>query len=258
MSVQERTPDTAASAQSKRNAPGALPRVLFVLTNHTRLGAADDASAERTGYHRSETAHPWHMMTTAGFSVTLASPAGGQVCMDPSSANHEDSVNQAFLADARVKAQLDDTPALGALPLPDFAALYFPGGHGTMWDLPDSVDVQHAVLWMVDAGRPVGAVCHGPAALVNARLDDGSWLVAGRTLSAFTDAEERATGKHRLMPFALASTLAARGATLHEAPDFEPAMSVDGCLVTGQNPASARQVARTLIIRLQAGLEFGE
>ncbi|MEL7448015.1 MAG: type 1 glutamine amidotransferase domain-containing protein [Pseudomonadota bacterium] len=256
--MKERTPDTEASAQGQRTAGGLSPRVLFVLTNHTLLGDADDASAEPTGYHLSETAHPWHMMTAAGFAVTLASPAGGPVHMDPSSADLDDPVNQAFLADARVKPGLVDTPSLRSLALPEFAALYFPGGHGTMWDLPDSADVQHAVRWMMDAGRPVGAVCHGPAALVNVRLDDGSWLVAGKTVSAFTDAEERATGKDQLMPFALASTLAARGATLHEAADFEPAISVDGCLVTGQNPASARQVARTLIERLRAGLEFGD
>lgn len=229
---------------------GAGRKILFVLTNHRRLGAAGDRQAEETGFHLSETAHPWQLLGAAGFHIDLASPAGGRVSMDPSSADLQDAVNSAFLANEKVRAQLADTPALTNLEILDYVALYFPGGHGTMWDLPHSPAVHGAVRTMVEAGRPVAAVCHGPAALVNVKLGDGRWLVEGKTVSAFTDEEELATGKAHLMPFSLARKLVEHGAILHKAANFEFALSSDGGLITGQNPCSALAVARALRDRL--------
>ena len=226
--------------------------VLFVLTNHDRLGEAGDQSAERTGFHLAEAAHPWQVLIAAGFDVALASPLGGVAPIDPSSADLGDPVARAFLADNRMQTQVACTLALASLNLHDYKAIYFPGGHGTMWDLPHNGDVQKAVLTAYDNGMPVAAVCHGPAALVNVKLADGSWLVEGKTVSAFTDEEEIATAKQHLMPFSLGSTLIEHGAIHHKAANFEAAVSVHDGLITGQNPASARGVGEAIRDLLQA------
>ncbi len=218
-------------------------RVLFVLTGHDRLGDATDASAEKTGFHLYEAAKPWGKLTDAGFDVVLVTPEGGPAPIDPSSADFGNADCLRFLDDPDVARAIERSPSLNDVNVDDFDAIYFPGGHGTMWDLPTSASVSSAVAAMHERGKVIAAVCHGPAALVNVRRSDGGWLVDGKTVSAFSDEEERATGKDMLMPFALASMLEKRGATLNIAPDFEACVSVDGQLVTGQNPASADGVA---------------
>jgi putative intracellular protease/amidase len=134
-----------------------------------------------------------------------------------------------------------------------YAAIFFAGGHGAMWDFPDSPGVQAAVRTIYEAGGIVAAVCHGPSALVNATLSDGSYLVAGKDLSAFTDEEERAVGLDQVVPFLLASTLAARGAHHHAAENWRSKVVVDGRLVTGQNPQSASGVGEAIRDLVLAG-----
>ncbi len=221
-------------------------KTLFVLTGHDRLGPADDRSADRTGFHLAEAARPWSVLTQAGFTVDLATPQGGAAPIDPSSRDLDDPDSKAFLSDSRVKSQLDKTAALGDVRLDEYAAIYFPGGHGTMWDLPDNDDVKAAVRTMYEDGKVVAAVCHGPAAFVNVKLSDGRWLVSGRTLSVFTDQEEKAVEKDKVVPFLLADTLEKRGATIDKADNFEKSVSVDERIVTGQNPASARGVGEAI------------
>ncbi|MDJ0758233.1 MAG: type 1 glutamine amidotransferase domain-containing protein [Woeseiaceae bacterium] len=221
-------------------------RVLFVLTGHDRLGDAKDDLAEKTGFHLYEAAKPWVMLRDAGFETVLVTPTGGPAPIDPSSADYDNEDCQRFLADPDVKSALEQSLALHDVDLDDFDAIYFPGGHGTMWDLPTDVSVSAAVISMYERGKVIAAICHGPAALVNAKCPDGRWLVDGKTVSAFTDEEERATGKDTLMPFALSSTLAERGARLKSETNFEACVSVDGQLVTGQNPASAEGVAEAI------------
>lgn len=230
-------------------------KILFVLTNHDRLGPAEAESAEPTGFHLSEAATPWKVLTDAGFDVDLATPAGGRAPIDPSSKDLDDDANKAFLNDSKVRSQLGRTPSLASIDLDHYEAIYFPGGHGTMWDLPESADVRRAVRRMFEHGKIVGAVCHGPAALVNVKLSDGSWLVDGRKLSAFTDEEEKAVQKDDVMPFMLASKLVERGAKHEKAGNFEASVSVDGNLVTGQNPASAQGVGEAIRDRVRERLE---
>lgn len=217
-------------------------KALFVLTGHDRLGEASDSSAEKTGFHLFEAAKPWGILTDAGIDVDVVTPAGGNAPIDPSSRDLDNEDNARFINDPKVNAQIDYALPLSDADLDAYDAIYFPGGHGTMWDLPDSVAVGAAVVQMLEQGKTVAAVCHGPAALVNARLSDGRYVVDGRKVAAFTDDEERSIDKDKLMPFALASTLAERGATLVSAANFESAVAVDGNLVTGQNPASAEGV----------------
>ncbi len=226
-------------------------KVLFVLTGHDRLGKAGDRSADKTGFHLAEAAGPWRVLTDAGFEVDLATPKGGEAPIDPGSRDLGDRDNADFMKDANVKAQLAKTRALTDLDLKSYDAIYFPGGHGTMWDLPDDQNVQKAVRTMFEDGKVVAAVCHGPAAFVNVRLSDGSWLVNGKTLSVFTDAEEKSVKKDGIVPFLLASRLQERGAKIDRADNFEKSVSVDGRLVTGQNPASARGVGEAIRDLLQ-------
>lgn len=221
-------------------------RILFLLTNHGRLGKATDASADKTGFHLAEAAYPWQVLSQAGFDVDIATPKGGEAPVDPGSRDLDDAVNRRFLEDEGIQGQLANTPALNSLELGDYDAIYFPGGHGTMWDLPDSEDVQRAVREMYEDGKVVAAVCHGPAALVNVKLADGSWLVDGKKVSVFTDEEEKAVEKDGVVPFLLAKKLVERGATHEKAGNFEASVSVDERLVTGQNPASARGVAEAM------------
>ena len=221
-------------------------KVLFVLTGHDRLGPADDDSADPTGFHLAEAARPWAVLTEAGYTVDFATPKGGKVPVDPSSMDLEDEDNARFMSNERIAAVLENAPALGDFDVDDYLAIYFPGGHGTMWDLPDSEDVQSAVRRMYEDGKVVGAVCHGPAAFVNVKLSDDNWLVAGRTLSVFTDEEERAVEKASIVPFLLAKKLEERGATIDKADNFKKAVSVDQRIVSGQNPASARGVGEAI------------
>lgn len=221
-------------------------KILFVLTGHDRLGPAGDDAAPKTGFHLAEAAWPWKVLTDASFAVDFVTPDGGPAPIDPSSRKMDDPDNARFLDDSSVRRVLDDTPALSDVALDDYDAIYFPGGHGTMWDLPDNDAVQDAVRSMYEDGKVVAAVCHGPAALVNVRLSDGRWLVDGKTISVFTDEEEKSVDKDSVVPFLLASKLEERGATIARSDNFESSVSVDGRLVTGQNPASARELGERI------------
>lgn len=238
-------PFAAAGATADRRdaaeAGAAAPRVLFVLTSHGTLGD----SGRRTGYYLSEVTHPLAVFREAGFEVTFASVQGGEPPVD--GLDLDDPVNARFWSDPVFRAEIAATTAIAAVDARVFDVVYFPGGHGTMWDFPGNPQVQRVVREAWDAGGVVAAVCHGPAALVDVRLADGRPLVAGRRLAAFTDDEERAVALDGTVPFLLASTLVARGAIHEAAPDFEPKVVVDGRLVTGQNPASATGLAEAVV-----------
>ncbi len=217
-------------------------KILFVLTGNDRLGA----TGKSTGYHLAEVAQPWRVLREAGWAIDFATPHGGPTPMDPGSDDRCDSDNAALLGDPDAAAALGDTRALGHVDIDDYAAVYFPGGHGTMWDLPDDPNVTAVAAGMHSRGRPVAAVCHGPAALVNARDPEGGYLVAGRRIAAFTDEEEAAVGLDATVPFLLTSTLVDRSAEHQYAAPFAAHVAVDGPLITGQNPASARGVGQAL------------
>lgn len=222
--------------------------ILFVLTSNASLGD----TGQPTGYHLAEVSHPYYVLAEAGWIIEFASPKGGPVPMDPGSEDRDDPDNLRFLEGEITQNKLAGTLAADQIDPERYAAIYYPGGHGTMWDLPDNVMLAETTRTVYENGGLVAAVCHGPAALVNVRLGDGRHLVEGRQVSAFTDDEERAVGLHTVVPFLLASTLRERGADLHTAPDFEPCVSVDGRLVTGQNPASAREVGERIRDLLEA------
>lgn len=222
--------------------PHAKKRALFVLTSHNRLGE----TGKPTGYHLAEVAQPYFVLADAGVIIEFASVKGGKPPMDPSSHDEADPDNKAFLTNEICQNKMRGTLAADQIDPERYDAVYFPGGHGTMWDLPDNIALAEATRTVAANDGVIAAVCHGPAALLNVRNANDEYLVAGRKMAAFTDAEERAVSLDGQVPFLLSSALSDRGAILEIAADFEEKTCVDGRLVTGQNPASARGVGEQI------------
>lgn len=221
-------------------------KVLIVATSHGTLGSGGEA----TGLWLEELAVPYMVLREAGVDVEIASVAGGKLPIDPRSEKPRDEhppAVQRFLDDSAATRAMSSSRKLADLDPQQFDAVFFPGGHGTMWDLPTDATVGQLVAGFLAAGKPVAAVCHGPAALVGARDAGGRPVVAGRTITAFSDSEEKAVGLMEVVPFALESRLRELGATVKTGPDFEPFALRDDWLVTGQNPASSEKVARLLL-----------
>ncbi len=230
----------AADASSERPV-----RVLMVLTSHHLLGD----TGKRTGFWLEEFAAPYYMLKDGGVAVTLASPKGGHPPVDPASdlPEHQTGSTRRFRADAAASTQLAHTLRLNEMRAGDFDAVFYPGGHGPMWDLPDNAESIALLEAFVRAGKPVGAVCHGPAALLNVRGPDGDFLLRHKRVTGFSNAEETAASLTTVVPFLLEDRLTARGALYHKAANWVPNVQVDGRLVTGQNPSSSAQAAGELL-----------
>jgi putative intracellular protease/amidase len=228
-------------------------KVLIVVTSHGVIGQADDADAQKTGYFLSEVTHPYYVFKNAGFSIDIASPKGGEPPMDPRSHKLSDDDNRRFVETADDWQKMQNSLLLAEINAADYDAIVFAGGHGTMWDFPDNADIQRLTRDIYQNNGVVAAVCHGPAALVNVTLDDGSYLVDGRTVSTFTNFEERIVRLYSDMPFLLETVLEERGATIDKALiPFMEQVSVTDKLVTGQNPNSARAMAEAVVPLLAA------
>jgi len=222
-------------------------RVLFVMTSH---GTKGRTGGEPTGFYLSEVTHPLAVLDAAGIPVAFASVRGGEPPVD--GLDLQDPVNARYWQDETFRTALRTTTKLADIDPAAYAAIFFPGGHGAMWDLPDSDAVQQKTRAVWEQGGAVAAVCHGPAALVNVTLGDGRPLVAGRRVAAFTDAEEHAVGLQDVVPFLLSTRLAQRGALMQPGADWSTRVAVDGRLVTGQNPQSATAVGEALRDLLRA------
>ena len=225
------------------------PRVLIVVTNHGQLGS----TGKETGYYLREVSYPHRALTEAGYQVDFVSPKGGAAPMDPSSKDLDDDVNKAFVEDEALMAALQNTLAPETIDPSDYVAIFYAGGHGTMWDLPDCDALAQIAVAIYEKGGAIGAVCHGPAGLMNMKLSDGRYLIDGKRVASFTDEEEKAVGLENVVPFLLASELEKRGAIHTKADNFKPHVEVDGRLVTGQNPPSAKGTGEALIQVLKAG-----
>lgn len=225
-------------------------KILIVLTSHDRLGD----TGKKTGFWLEELAAPYYVMKDAGAAITLASPKGGQPPLDPKSedAGFQTPLTRRFLTDSAAQAELANTKKLAEVAAEDFDAIFYPGGHGPMWDMPDN-PVSIALLEeFVKAGKPVGAVCHAPAALVNVRGKEGDYLVKERRVTGFTNSEEEGVGLTAVVPFLLEDKLKERGAVFSKGADWAPYVQVDGTLVTGQNPASSGPAAEELLKLLRS------
>lgn len=236
----------AASASGAQTPDPAAKPVLMVLTSHGTKGD----TGQPTGFYLGEVTHPLAVFDAAGIPVEFASIQGGEPPVD--GVELDDATNARYWNDARFRDAIRHTARLADVDAKKYAATFFAGGHGAVWDFPDSPAVQRITREIYESGRIVAAVCHGPAALVNVTLSDGSYLVAGKRLSAFTDDEERAVKLDGVVPFLLASTLAQRGALHQPAPNWTAKVVVDGRLITGQNPQSATSVAEAVRDQLRS------
>lgn len=218
-------------------------KILMILTSSATMGD----TGEPTGLWFEELATPYYAFIDAGASVTLASIAGGPVPIDPRSVKakgeNEASVDR-FLGDEPAAAALKMTIHINGIDVSTYDAVFLPGGHGTMWDLPQSTELAALLTRAWTQGKVVAAVCHGPAGLVNAQDETGAPLVSGRRVTGFTDSEERAVGLDTVVPFLLESRLRELGGRYESVADFQPFSIADGRLVTGQNPASSALTAK--------------
>lgn len=225
-------------------------KILFILTSQATMGVGGNP----TGVWFEELATPYYAFVDAGVEVEIASIDGGRIPIDPNSlqatGKNPASVER-FLKDPAAMAKIAQARKVEDLAADAYAAVFLPGGHGTMWDLPHSRPLAALLGQAWTGGKVVAAVCHGPAGLVGAKDAAGQPLVAGRRVSAFTNAEEVAAGLHKTVPFALESRLKELGARYESGPDFQPFAVRDGRLVTGQNPASSEAVARLVLEALR-------
>jgi putative intracellular protease/amidase len=242
------TPPAARTASQTNQEPqekAMTKRILMAVTSHDKKGA----TGEPTGAYVPEMAHPLAVFKAAGYEVELVSTRGGQVPLD--GVERKDPVVAAFLDDPELQRQLRESPASTSIDASRYDAIFFAGGHGAMWDFPDAKGFTDAAARIYDAGGVVGAVCHGPAALVSVRLANGKLLIDGKQVSAFTNDEEKAVKLDQVVPFLLQSRLEALGARHQAAPNWQEKVVTSERLVTGQNPASAAGVARAMVAKLE-------
>lgn len=218
-------------------------KVLFVLTNHTELGD----TGNETGFYLSEVTHPYHVLIDNGFEIDFVSPKGGQATIDPHSLDLEDPINKAFMEDENFVKKIENTFSPEEIAPEDYMAIFYAGGHGTMWDLPENETLGEIAAAIYENNGVVAAVCHGPAGLLNIRLSDGSYLVKGKKVTSFTNEEEESAKLTKIMPFLLETALIERGAEFIKADNFQENVVISERLVTGQNPASAAGVGEAII-----------
>ena len=222
-------------------------KILIVLTSHTELGN----TGKKTGFWLPELTHPYYEFTEAGYSVDVASVEGGMAPIDSKAFTEEDEYHQVFLSDAELMAKVIRSIPLAEVVPDDYSAIMFAGGSGPMWDFPNNADISRVSSAIYENQGIVSAVCHGGAALVNLKLSSGELLVEGKRISAFTNEEEASLGTADVVPFLLQEKLIERGAIHISGKAWEENVVVDGRLVTGQNPASAKKAAQSIITMLQ-------
>ena len=223
-------------------------KILMVLTSHDKLGS----TGGKTGFWLEEFAAPYYVFKDAGANITLASPLGGQPPLDPKSDDptaQTDSTRR-YKADTALQITLANTLKLSAMVAADFDAVFYPGGHGPLWDLAEDSSSIALIETMLAAGKPVASVCHAPAVLRHPKGSDGKSLVQGKKVTGFTNTEEQAVGLSKIVPFLVEDMLKENGGIYSKADDWQPYVVTDGLLITGQNPASSELAAKTLLEKL--------
>ncbi|KAF0676781.1 type 1 glutamine amidotransferase domain-containing protein [Profundibacterium mesophilum] len=220
-------------------------KILMVLTSHDQLGD----TGNKTGFWLEEFAAPYYVLKESGAEITLASPKGGQPPLDPKSDDEsaQTEATRRFKSDDEAQKALSQTVELSQIDASQFDAVFFPGGHGPMWDLAESDVSRKLIEAFAKADRPIGAVCHAPAVFRHVEGTDGKPLVDGRKVTGFTNTEEEAVGLTDVVPFLLEDMLKEKGGDYRKGEDWAPFVLVDGKLVTGQNPASSEEAARKLL-----------
>jgi putative intracellular protease/amidase len=220
-------------------------KVLIVLTSHDELGD----TGRKTGFWLEEFASPYYHLKDAGAQVTLASPSGGQPPLDPKShePDFQTDATRRFDDDQAAQNELANTAKLAEMKVEDFDAVFYPGGHGPLWDLHRDSDSIALVEGFIAAGKPVAAVCHAPAVLLKAKDQNGEPLVKGKKVTGFSNSEEAAVELTDVVPYLLEDQLVAMGGVYQKVEDWNPLAVVDGLIITGQNPFSSNAVAEALV-----------
>jgi len=219
--------------------------ILIVLTSHDQLGD----TGEKTGFWLEEFASPYYHLKDAGVQLTLASPDGEQPPLDPKSyaEDFQTDATRRFDNDPVAQNELANTARLSDMKAADFDAVFYPGGHGPLWDLHGDSDSIALIESFIAAGKPVAAVCHAPAVLLNARSPSGDSLVKGKHVTGFSNSEEAAVGLTDVVPYLLEDQLVAKGGVYQKVEDWHSLAVVDGLIITGQNPGSSEAVAEALL-----------
>ena len=223
--------------------------VLMVLTSHDQLGT----TGKKTGFWLEEFAAPYYVLKDGGASITLASPRGGQPPLDPKSdeTDSQTDATRRFKQDKAAQAELASTKKLADVSAGGFDAVFYPGGHGPLWDLASDKSSIALIEAMQAAGKPVAAVCHAPAVLRDVKGPDGKPLVAGKRVTGFTNTEEEAVGLTAVVPFLVEDMLKSKGGDYSKGGDWQSYVLTDGILITGQNPASSEAAAKALLELLE-------
>jgi putative intracellular protease/amidase len=225
-------------------------KVLIVLTSHDELGD----TGRKTGFWLEELAAPYYTFKDAGADIVLASPKGGQPPLDPKSnePSFQTDTTRRFEADAAANAQLAHTVRLDSVSQADFDTVFYPGGHGPMWDLAEDKHSIALIESFIEAGKPVALVCHAPGVLRHVKASNGRPLVEGKQVTGFTNSEEEGVGLTKIVPFLVEDELKAKGGLYSKGPDWGSYVVTDGLLITGQNPASSSEAAAILVKQLSA------
>lgn len=225
-------------------------KILMVLTSHDELGN----TGKKTGFWIEEFAAPYYAFIDAGVEVVLATPQGGQAPIDPTSTLEEfqTSATERYYADEVAQSKVATTVKLSSLSAGDFDSVFYPGGHGPLWDLTDNTDSIALIENFLKAGKAVATVCHASAALLNVKQVSGDFAIKGKAVTGFTNSEEEAVQLTEIVPFLLEDELIKRGGEYQKAQDWHAFVVQDGLIITGQNPASSALVAEKLLTHLSA------
>ncbi|VFR89296.1 ThiJ/PfpI family protein [plant metagenome] len=226
-------------------------KVLMVLTSHEQLGN----TGRKTGFWLEELAAPYYVFKDAGAEIVLASPKGGQPPLDPKSNEpaFQTAETRRFEADASATAQLAATVRLDSVSQADFDTVFYPGGHGPLWDLAEDATSATLLETFLANGKPIALVCHAPGVLQHVKTPAGRPLVEGKQVTGFSNTEEDAVELTDIVPFLVEDVLKAQGGVYAKGPDWAPYIVQDGLLITGQNPASSAAAATRLLAQLAAG-----
>jgi putative intracellular protease/amidase len=225
-------------------------KILMVLTSHDELGN----TGKKTGFWVEEFAAPYYAFIDAGIEVTLATPKGGQAPIDPTSIleDFQTAATERYNRDAKAQAEIATTLKLSSLNESDFDGVFYPGGHGPLWDLTDNANSITLIESFLNAGKAVATVCHASAALLNVKQASGDFAIKGKAVTGFTNSEEEAVQLTAVVPFLVEDELMKRGGEYQKAEDWHAFAIQDGLIITGQNPASSALAAEKLLAYISA------
>lgn len=232
------------NAQTKKNKQ-MKKKILFVVTSHDTKGD----TGEKTGYYLGEVAHPWEVLHEAGYEIDFVSPKGGTPPVD--GFDLKDPVNKKFWENKEYKNKIDHSLTPSQIIPENYAAIYYAGGHGAMWDFADNTELAFIASKIYENGGIVAGVCHGPAGLVNIKLNNGKYLVDGKKINAFTNEEEAEVQLTKVVPFLLEDQLKERGAKFEKSKPWQNHVVNDQRVITGQNPQSAKSVGEAIVKELK-------